>query len=297
MSWRIINVSNEARVSVRQEQLVLKQDAEYTIPLEDIGVLILESHSIIVSIALLDACVRHKVALFVCDIKHHPSGVLLGYQQHSRQVKVIENQIAWTEPFKKRVWQNIIQRKIKNQQAVLEKITGKKFPDFEMYARTVNSGDTLNREATAARAYFSALLPLGSTRNSEDKVNAVLNYGYAILRGTLARSVAAYGFMASIGVNHSSELNSFNLVDDLIEPYRPALDLLAFGEILKDSSNEEELSKDDKAKILSILTTPISLDGEQTILHAMEMTAQSLVTATEQKDPTLIRLPEIIIPL
>lgn len=295
MSWRIINVSNEARISLRQEQLVLKQDAEYTIPLEDIGVLMLESRAILVSTALLDACVRHKIAVFVCDEKHLPSGVLLGYQQHSRQVKVIEKQLGWAEPFKKRVWQNIIRQKIKNQQMVLEKLTGGKFPDFEMYARSVNSGDTLNREATAARAYFSELLPVGSTRNSEDRINSALNYGYAILRGTLARSVVAYGFLASIGVNHSSELNSFNLVDDLIEPYRPALDIFVFTEIVPQLSEESELSKEDKVKILSILTAPISLEGEQTILHAMEMTAQSLATASDQKDSGLIKLPEIII--
>ena len=154
MSWRIINVSNEAYVSLRQEQLVLKQEDEHTIPLEDIGVLLLESRAILVSTALLDACVRHKIAVFVCDEKHLPSGILLGYQQHSRQVKVIEKQLAWAEPFKKRLWQNIIRQKIKNQQTVLEKLAGKEFPDFEIYASSVNSGDTLNREATAARAYF-----------------------------------------------------------------------------------------------------------------------------------------------
>ena len=279
---------------MRQEQLVLKQDTEYTIPLEDIGVLILESHSIMVSTALLDACTRHKIALFVCDSKHMPSGILLGYQQHSRQLKVIETQLAWAEPFKKRVWQNIIQQKIKNQQMVLEKIIDEKFPEFEMYARSVNSGDTLNREATAARLYFSKLLPNGSTRNSEDHINSALNYGYAILRGTIARSVVAYGFLASLGVHHASELNSFNLADDLIEPYRPALDLFVRKEITLDSSNDSELSKEDKGKILSILTLPVSLDGEQTIIHAMEMTAQSLVTASEQKDAGLIKLPEII---
>lgn len=283
---------------MRQEQLVLKQDEEYTIPLEDIGVLILESRAILVSVALLDACVRHKIAVFVCDEKHMPTGILLGYQQHSRQVKVIEKQLTWAEPFKKRLWQNIIRQKIKNQQTVLEKLKGKQFPDFEAYARSVNSGDTLNREATAARAYFSALLPSGSTRESDDRINSALNYGYAILRGALARSIVAYGFLSSLGIKHASELNNFNLADDLIEPYRPVLDLFVHREIIfsgtGESATEKELTKEDRARILGILTEPVSLDGEQTALHAMEMTAQSLATASEQKDPELIRLPEII---
>lgn len=300
MSWRIINVSNEAYVSLRQEQLVLKQDGEeHTIPLEDIGVLLLESRSIVASVALLDACVRHKIAVFVCDEKHLPSGILLGYQQHSRQVKVIEKQLAWAEPFKKRLWQNIIRQKIKNQQTVLEKLTGKQFSNFEVYARSVNSGDTLNREATASRAYFSELLPSGLTRKSDDRVNSALNYGYAILRGSLARSIVAYGFLSSLGIKHASELNNFNLADDLIEPYRPVLDLLVHREIIpfktKNISAENELTKEDRAKILGILTEPVFLDGEQTALHAMEMTAQSLVTASEQKDPELLKLPTILI--
>ena len=130
-------------------------------------------------------------------------------------------------------------------------------------------------------------------------MNSALNYGYAILRGSLARSIVAYGFLSSFGIKHASELNNFNLADDLIEPYRPILDLLVHREIIpfgtREIQAENELTKENRAKILGILTEPVFLDGEQTALHAMEMTAQSLVTATEQKDSELIKLPKILI--
>lgn len=212
-------------------------------------------------------------------------------------MKVIEN--SWrAEPFKKRLWQNIIRQKIKNQQTVLEKLAGKEFPDFEIYASSVNSGDTLNRGGDRRSRVFSALLPSGLTRKSDDLMNSALNYGYAILRGSLARSIVAYGFLSSFGIKHASELNNFNLADDLIEPYRPILDLLVHREIIpfgtREIQAENELTKRIEQKYW-VFSQSRFLDGEQTALHAMEMTAQSLVTATEQKDSELIKLPKILI--
>lgn len=290
MSWRIISIAEKSYLSLSLENLVIKQDSEeFKVPLEDIGVIVLENRTITTSVALLDACIQHKIAVLICDEKHTPSGTLLGYQQHSRQSKVIKEQLLWTEPFKKRVWQNIIKQKLQNQLAVLEKISKKDFPNFENYINSVNSGDTLNREASAARLYFDFLLPDGCVRSSEHVINAGLNYGYAILRGAIARSIVAYGFLSSVGIQHKSELNNYALADDLMEAYRPYVDYLVFTKIPAES---ESFSKEMRDELVGVLTHSVIIDGiRQSLLRAMEITAQSLVTITTEKDPSRLLLP------
>lgn len=293
MSWRIVSVSNRSYLSLGYDNLKIKQgDKEYSVPLEDIGVLMIEDQSVSLSAALLDACVQHKVALFVCDKKHMPSGTLLGYQQHYRQNKVLKNQFNWTEPFKKRLWQLVVKQKILNQKSVLEKITNKEYPEFDKYIKSVQSGDILNREATVARLYFSKLLPEGCYRSTEHTLNSALNYGYAILRGTIARSLVAYGFLSSLGIQHRNELNNYALADDFIEPYRPIVDFLVFSTI---SPNEKEFTKEMRNKLATVLVTEITLgDKKYDLIRAMELTAQSLVTATNSKEVGDLLLPRLI---
>jgi CRISP-associated protein Cas1 len=295
MSWRIVTVSKEARLSATQGQLVITQDERHTLPLEDIGALVLESRAILLTTALMDACAQHKVAVYVCDEKHMPSAMLLPYQQHSRQFAVIEKQLAWSLPFKKRLWQRIVKQKIANQWRVLEHVTQKPHLEFGALIDAVDSGDSINREGASARIYFDRLLPAGSTRSADDHTNAGLNYGYAILRGAIARSLVAYGFLSSVGIAHKSELNNFNLADDLMEPYRPIIDLYVFSHIPVDG----ELTKEERSALVGLLTQEVILDGKSfTVLRAMEMTAQSLVTATEKGEYDSLLLPtDIIHPL
>lgn len=297
MSWRVINVANEARLSLKNNNLIVKQDEECQIPLEDIGVLMLESQAISLSSALLSACADNKISLLTCDDKHLPNGILTGYQPHSRQNKIITQQINWSEPFKKRLWQIIIEQKIRNQAKSLEIINGKKESgkDIELFSFGVNSGDTTNREAAAARAYFSKLFDKGITRSSDNKVNASLNYGYAIIRGVLARSLASYGFITSIGIKHDSELNQFNLADDLIEPFRQIVDIIVFSDIITAENKNDDLNRDDRVVLLDVLTKECLIQNrKQSVLRAIDITVQSLVSATESKDFNLVSLPEII---
>jgi len=292
MSWRIVSIAERSHISVQRAQLVIKQSAEeYHVPLEDIGVLLLENHATTLSTALMAACVEHKVALYVCDERHLPCGVLLSYQQHSRQSKVIGEQLNWGESFKKRLWQKIVQQKINNQRLVLEAYTGYPQPELERHCAEVRSGDTLGREATAARHYFSKLLPPGVTRGSDHVMNHALNYGYAIVRGVVARSLAAYGFVNSIGIQHRSELDNHALADDLIEPYRPFVDKLVLQHI---TPGVEEFDRTKRIEILKVLTATTLVEGkEQTLQRAVELTAQSLVTATTEKDSERLLLPVI----
>jgi CRISP-associated protein Cas1 len=293
MSWRIITITTQSYLSLSEGSLRIRQGAEeFHVPLEDIGIVILEERSITLSVAVLDAMIQHKIALCVCDEKHMPSGALLGYQQHSRQSKIINTQISWSEPFKKRLWQQIIRQKIVNQKYILERAKGKEYQTMERLHHAVNSGDTQNCEATAARLYFSELLPDKCYRGSDHILNSALNYGYAILRGAIARSLVGYGFLSSIGVNHRNELDNFALADDFIEPYRPFVDEVVFATI---PHYADTLTKEMKVKLISVLTHEVSVNGmKQSVLRGMEVTAQSLVTATNNKDPLAILLPSFI---
>jgi CRISPR-associated protein Cas1 len=292
MSWRVICVSQTAHLSVRLSNLVVRQEEEITVPLEDVGVVILESRAVTVSAALLDALIQHKVALFVCDERHLPSGQLLGYQQHSRQSKVIQSQLNLSLPFKKRLWQAVVMQKIRNQGEVYRLIKGRQEEQFNALVRSVRSGDSLNREATAARLYFSELLPSGVTRGSDHPVNDALNYGYAIIRGALARSLASYGFLCSYGIHHANELDNFALADDFMEPFRPFVDAVVFGKM---SGHEGSLSKEMRGTLVAVLTGRACVDGkENTVLRAAEVCAQSLVTAISENDPEALRLPALV---
>ena len=184
MSYRCVIVSNPAHISTRSEQLVVETDERHTVPIEDISALMLESRRATLSAAALSALAQNGTAVFVCDEKHLPCGVLLPYAQHSRQLAAARAQLSLTLPAKKRFWQQLVTAKIDNQAECLA-LCGKTQEAAFLHsrARAVTSGDKDNLEAAAAAYYFPALFGTGFTRSADDGRNAALNYGYAILRG------------------------------------------------------------------------------------------------------------------
>lgn len=196
MAYRCVIVSNPAHISTRSEQLVVETDERHTVPIEDISALMLESRRATLSAAALSALAQNGTAVFVCDEKHLPCGVLLPYAQHSRQLAAARAQLSLTLPAKKRFWQQLVTAKIDNQAECLA-LCGKTQEAAFLHsrARAVTSGDKDNLEAAAAAYYFPALFGTGFTRSADDGRNAALNYGYAILRGLcrpLRRSLRAF---------------------------------------------------------------------------------------------------------
>ena len=226
MSWRSVMITQPTKLSVQNRQLKITQDEEWNIPLEDISSIVFETPQISISAKAMSMIADNKIVLYSCDDKHLPNGVFIPFASHSRSLKVIKNQLKMTEAFKKRCWQKIIVQKILNQAEVLrlsDKIKDYKY--LENLSQKVNSGDTENKEAIAAKEYFNSLFGNKFNRNYDDIFNASLNYGYSIIRGAIARTIVSYGYIPSIGIHHKSELNSYNLVDDFIEPFRPIVDL------------------------------------------------------------------------
>ena len=218
MAWQNLLISRPARLTLKNRQLRCEQDSgEVNLALEDITSIVLESPQITLTSALIAACADENIAIITCDETHTPNGLLTSFLPHSRQAGMLRVQMAWSKPFTKRLWQLIVKQKITNQAATL-KLCGKEHARLNKLATEVDSGDTKNCEAQAARLYFNLLFEGVShdtfRRHGDDLPNAALNYGYAVLRAAIARELVQFGFIPALGIHHCSELNAFNLADD-----------------------------------------------------------------------------------
>ncbi len=273
MGYRNIMIESGANLSMKNRQLIITVDEPVSIPIEDINAILIESRQSSVSTALLSFLGQHGVSLFVCDEQHMPCAVLLPYMQHSRQLKMVSAQMDCTLPAKKELWRQIIVAKISNQAIALQLAGKQQATDKLLHlAKTVRSGDTGNVEATAAMLYFPALFGSEFRRGDDsDLRNSCLNYGYAIMRGQIARLLAVYGFLPCFGLNHHSELNSFNLTDDFIEAFRPLVDLFVVSNI---AEQEGQLVPELKRKLFELLSYDMKVDGN---MHSMHYAAELLV--------------------
>ena len=292
MSFRSIIIANPARISLRNSQLVIHTDKDHTVAPEDISALLLESRQTTVTTAALSRLGECGCAVFVCDEKHMPCAILTPFHRHSRELAVLKSQMNASEPRKKRLWQEIVKEKIRNQALCLQLSGNTEKADtlFGMIER-VRSGDPDNVEASAAQLYFPALFGPSFTRASEDCRNAALNYGYAILRGNVARYLAVYGFLPVLGLHHRSTLNSFNLADDLMEPFRPIIDLLVSRTA---EENDADLSPAQKQALFNCLNLDILSGGKHhSVNYAIEREIQSLISALSDKAEALA-LPRLL---
>lgn len=293
-------IQNPARLSLSKGQLQLQNDeGDFTLPLEDVTAIILESPQIALTSALLSACQEQAVAILTCDETHTPNGVMLPFLPHSRQSKVARTQIGWTDNLKNRLWQKVIQSKITNQAKCLEfcRDTETATRVFAM-ARQVDSGDTTNLEAQAAREYWPRLFGNDFHRDGYGSINAALNYGYAVIRAFVARSQVAYGLLPTFGIHHDGELNAFNLTDDMMEPLRPLVDVRVFA--MRESGNLPEdgnLTKENRQHLAALGAGLCRIDSQkQTLMNTCDRMAAGLVSAIEGKSPALLPLPEFIPP-
>ncbi|GGB05447.1 CRISPR-associated endonuclease Cas1 [Brucella endophytica] len=291
MAWRGVHISQPSRLTFRDRQLVVAQDdGEVSLAIEDIAWLVLDTPQVSVSGSLLSAFAEGGIAMIVPDSKHHPAGVLLPFHQHHVQAHIAHLQIGISQPLKKRLWQALVVAKIRNQATLLAHLGRPREKTLLAMAERVGSGDPDNIEAQAARSYWPDLFS-GFTRGNEtDRRNALLNYGYAVIRAALARACTASGLLPAFGVHHASRSNAFNLVDDLIEPFRPFVDL-AVHERAQECENKE-LTVEDRRFMAAILNRSAAIGPERmTILAATEAVAMSMVRAMEHNSAALLQTP------
>lgn len=291
MIKRTLYFGNPAYLSLRNSQLVivkpddgdLPSDEDLlnpvkTIPIEDIGVVILDNKRITISSSAISALLDNNVALITCNEKSMPTGLMLPLESHSVQSERFKDQLRASLPLRKQLWQQTVEAKIMNQAAVLEYVTGAEAGNMLIWSREVRSGDSGNMEARAAAFYWKNVFPeLDSfTRDRYNPYpNNFLNYGYAILRAIIARSLVASGLLPTMGIHHHNRYNAYCLADDIMEPYRPFVDKLVI-DIMKETQ-EKDLNREIKARLLAIPVLDVMIDGHRSpLIIAATTTTASL---------------------
>ena len=288
MAFTNLFIEITVRLSVKNEQLVVLNNEEHTIPLEDINSICIDSLRTNITTYTLNKIVEHDIILYVCDEKHLPKGMLLSVNNYSRKLRNLKRQIEMPKPVLKRMWQSIVMQKIENQALVLKELEYyDSYKELKLISNKVLSGDSTNMEAVAAAIYFKTIFGKDFSRKNADLYNSCLNYGYAIVRGMISRSLVMYGFEPALGIFHHNQLNAFNLADDIIECFRPLVDLY----VLKNVTIKDELDSDTKRVIYNLINILILIDGKSyNIQTAIENVVKSLATSFENKSND-IKLP------
>lgn len=294
MIKRTLCFSNPTYLSLRQMQMLirfpeiinqegipqkLKDEAQVTIPVEDIGVVVLDHKQITITQGLMAALLDNNCAIVTCDDRHMPIGLHLPLMGNSIQNERFRAQLDASLPLQKQLWQQTVQQKILNQAAILQSI-GVEQRNMQAWARDVRSGDGDNLEGRAAAYYWKNIfpsLPDFVRGKEEDPPNNLLNYGYAIVRAVVARSLVSAGLLPTLGIHHHNRYNAYCLADDIMEPYRPYVDK-AVIDIMQSGVDYKELSTEIKRSLLGIPVMEVVINGTRSpLMTAAQTTANSLV--------------------
>lgn len=272
-------VENPAFLRLDKTRLLVRREGQPTgiVPLEDLAVLILDYNEIAITLPLLAALAEAEVAVIICGTKHLPVATYLPFAAHHQHTRIVLGQASAGEPTKKRIWQQIVQAKVRNQGAVVNQVGPAKgreprADEWRKMAGSVQSGDPRNVEATAAAKYFPLVFGNAFLRDPqlEDLGNSMLNYGYALIRAAVTRAVCAAGLHPAFGVFHHNRYDPYALADDAMEPLRPLVDLRVRQYLRSQPTNAEktQLTPSDKRYLYPLLTATVSLDGERWPLFA-----------------------------
>ncbi len=259
MSWRLIVVTTESKISVEGNYIIVAAKNKKKIFIDEIDVLLIENNFCTITIPAINLLAEHNVNVIYCDKEHNPHSFSSPIYGNHLQSKNLIQQIYWTDENKEEVWSKIVEAKVKNQYMTLLKY----FPDSEKlskikeHMKDVGIGDQTNREGMVAKIYFKELFGRAFTRTNEDIINGVLNYAYAILASSFSRIIVSRGYLTDMGIKHKNIFNHFNFTYDLLEPYRPIIDyyitqLVDFG----------NLDTDMKKRILLIFNNKVSIGGK-----------------------------------
>lgn len=289
MIKRTLYFGNPSYLNLRDKQLIVdiqeKDERQVNIPIEDIGVVVLDSPQITITNPLLDALLTNNAVVITCNGKHMPSGLFMPLETNTLQSERFKYQLEASLPLKKQLWQQTVESKISNQRWLLQ-TRGVDVEPMLYFERSVRSGDPDNYEGRAAAFYWKNLFG-GYTDDVfvrgryEDEPNNLLNYGYAVLRAIVARSLVGSGLLPTLGIHHHNRYNAFCLADDVMEPYRPFVDRLVLETIQK-FEDCSVLTKEIKAQLLGIPVIDVVIDGQKSpLMLATQRTTASLYDCFE----------------
>ncbi len=286
MIKRTLYFGNPAYLKTNKEQLLIElpdTGEAKAAPIEDIGLLILDNKQITITQALLAKLLANNTAVITCDDTHHPTGMLFNLDGNTLQSQKFKSQLEATLPLKKQLWQQTISSKIHNQAGLLQLVRA----DYKLlltYARDVKSGDSENNEAKAAAYYWKRIFPAFLNFRRErygPPPNNLLNYGYAILRALVARSLTASGLLPTLGIHHRNQYNAYCLADDIMEPYRPFVDKVVY-QLVRSHGQFLEMTPSMKKELLSIPALDVTIDAQKSpLMNALQRTTASLAKCFE----------------
>ena len=257
MAFRVILIESEVTIKVKLNNLIITKDgSDVWVPLDDISMIVMDNLSTMLSARLLCQLSEKGIGFMLCNQEHLPTGFYSSYDNHSRASKVIGFQIEKNTEYYDSVWKKIVEAKICNQAKTYKRLFNDRagMDKILKFSTEISEGDKTNREAHAAKVYFNMLMGTSFSRGNEDiLMNSGLDYGYAVLRGYIARVCVGYGLNTQIGIHHKNEYNRFNLVDDLMEPLRPIVDIVVYG-IMKD---DKYFTREHRRQLVNILNMKI----------------------------------------
>lgn len=287
------------RLHLRQMLWKGEDGRDATIPIEDVGIIILESPLITISTALLQELSMEGAAVVICDKSHLPTASLLPHASHTLTNRILHQQITLTDAKANMLWRQIIISKIINQAHTIQAWSPETYTNLLALANRVKRGDPDNIEAQAAHIYFSSFPTQGTTPFHRSRIgempNAALNYGYTILRATIARALVGSGLNPSFGLHHRNQYNSFCLADDIMEPYRPFVDLIVLENLSLYQELSDHLMPEGKRTLLSFLTMDVKIKNTtRPLFNAIQLTTASLarIVCGEQKILELPTFPQ-----
>ena len=290
MNFRVVYISSSCKLSFKNNNLTVTNDKGITqIPLNDISVLLIENLASSISTKLLSNLTQNKITTIVCDEHHLPNGILLPYNGRTRMLQSYKYQANCTQEFKNNLWDKIIKNKIYNQATILHYASQEDIAkELLKMIDKVKNGDNKNIESTVAQTYWKFIFIQTFdyfTRNMQDVRNSALNYGYAILRSIIANTLSAKGFILYDGIHHKSELNQFNLVDDIIEPFRAFVDMEVYEIFENEGCMKEQLDSQLKKRLLCLVDNEACINKQKfTLINAIDKYCDSVYNSYKLND-------------
>lgn len=288
MSWRIIVISQRAKLDLQLGYMVVRGENVTKIVLSEISTILIESTAVSLTTSLLADLAKRKIKVIFCDEKRNPSSELVSYYGSHDTSNKVRKQIAWGQKIKEAVWTEIVTEKIRKQKELLE-LKGKEEAELlSSYLREITWNDETNREGHAAKVYFNALFGKDFTRTEDNPINAALNYGYAIILSTFTREVVTNGYITQLGLFHDNMFNQFNLASDLMEPFRVLVD----KEVLE--MKPDKMEHEEKMRLVNILNYEVRIGGKiQYVNNAIKIYCKSVFDALNENDSALIQFYKI----
>ncbi|URN84946.1 type II CRISPR-associated endonuclease Cas1 [Acetobacterium wieringae] len=292
--FRTLIINTGEKITVKNNWLIVSEnEEEKKIPLSDIYSIVIDNPRTTLTIAALNAITQCGAHVLFCDESHLPVSHTYPMNGSYAPFGKLKMQIEMTEFFKGLLWKTIIQGKIQNQAKVLSlcKVPDEHVQRMLKFRDEVDYDDVTNREGIAAKWFFNRLYGAGFVRDHDNTINAALNYGYTIIRSSVAKTLAVFGFSCTLGIHHINRHNGFNLADDLMEPLRPLVDLWV------DQNQEElvcELTKENRRDLVNLVNHTVLVGKRKYHLrYALTEYISSLTSAIAQEDVTLLKIPEI----